>query len=270
MYIFGENFVKKQVLSLLALSTISASIMAATVIAPTNRIALFQITTPYAYITDSNYTVGTTSAMGTISTLQSNATVISALRGLDYGLYPGRYNETTSFNGSLHQAITENYNSGHLKQCVHFARAMTSTPYQTGNWYPGSAISSHLTQAGTGLYILSWYGQTYPLQPGTMLAYFGGQSRYDYNSKPHVTIFLSWKYSGSYIVGMNVVDQNLVDSISINGVVKYAAGITGETNGMIQKHALPIACTAGTLCTSDARYKDPRFWSRNYHVVDAH
>jgi hypothetical protein len=253
-----------------AMLTLSSSFaFAGVVVAPTNRIALFTPIVPYYYIQDSNYTVGSTTAMGSISSLKSNPTVVNALNVLDYTPYPGSFKDTTMFNGSAHQGITENYNGGYLKQCVAFARAMTGTSYQTTRWYTGDAISNHLVRVPGG-YVLSSMGQNSPLKPGTMIGHFGGKSVYSQNSTtPHVALFLSWIISSGYVTGMNVVNQNLVDTISINGTIVTAVGQTGVTNGMIQKHQLPIACNAGSLCTSDKRYNNPRFWALNYHVIDA-
>jgi len=253
----------------ISLVLVSATTIAATAIAPANRLEAW--IGPNA-VPDSNYTIGTTSAMGTVKTLKANLLSQQNLGSLDMSRYPGAYLDTTSFNGSLHQALSDYSNGGYPKQCVAFARSMTSATAATTTWYRGAPITNYLVPSGTG-YILGNFSNFAPLQPGTMIAYFRNQSQYPGGTNPgHVAIFLSWEYVNGKVVAMNVVDQNLIPNIKINNVVvsaiKPSGTIEGQADGLIQKHQLPLTCTAGSLCNTDAKYTNPRYWAMNYHVVD--
>lgn len=252
----------------ISLVLVSATTIAATAIAPANRLEAW--IGPNA-MPDSNYTIGTTSAMGTVKTLKANLLSQQNLGSLDMSRYPGAYLDTTSFNGSLHQALSDYSNGGYPKQCVAFARSMTGSALAS-NWYRGAPISNYLVPSGSG-YVLGNISNFSPLQPGTMIAYFRDLSKYP-SSKPygHVAIFLSWEIVNGKVTAMNVVDQNLIPTVSINGVnvnaIKPSGTIEGQADGMIQKHRLPITCTAGSICTTNTRYTNPRYWAMNYHVVD--
>lgn len=241
---------------------LSASIsIAATYVAPDYRVRIWQGSS--VSFPDSQYTLGTTTAMGTIRTLKSNGTVTNLLTNLNAVANAGKLDMTSKylsaevFNGESHQRLTEN--GGSPGQCVAFAKAMTGAP-STPQWYRGKALSEYVIWNGVG-YTLSNYFWNPPILPGTMLAHFQGQTKYP-QSAPygHVTIFLSWSYnSQGYIDGINVVDQNLVSSI---------AGNSGSSAGLIQKHKLPWVCTAGSSCGNNTYHTT--FFSSNYHVVDVH
>lgn len=242
---------------------ISSSLFAATYIAPGYRIRIWEGSA--VSFTDSQYTIGTTTAMGTVKTLKSNSTVINLMQnfnavanagGLDLS---GKSIPGVSWNGSLHQRLSENnFASG---QCVAFAKSMTGAP-GSNSWYRGSSLASYVTWNGAGYTLNSWMPT---LQSGTMIAHFGSipsTSPYSANgTDPHVAIFLSWSYgSNGLIDGINVVDQNLIWTISINGTDVYNAG------GLIQKHKLPMSCTAGSSCGTGKYLKT--FFASNYYIVD--
>jgi len=169
----------------LSLVAVSATTLAATAVAPANRIRIWEGSS--ASFPDSKYSIGTTTAMGTIKTLKSDVDVRTLLTtlnvgtntgGLDMSRYPGANLSSISFNGSLHQRLSDNQtnNSG---QCVAFARSMTGATVST-TWYPGNSLPSYLNINGT-------VRTDKVLTPGTMIAHFGNKTRYDYNSTtPHV------------------------------------------------------------------------------------
>ena len=247
----------------LSLVAVSATTLAATAVAPANRIRIWEGSS--ASFPDSKYSIGTTTAMGTIKTLKSDVDVRTLLTtlnvgtntgGLDMSRYPGANLSSISFNGSLHQRLSDNQtnNSG---QCVAFARSMTGATVST-TWYPGNSLPSYLNINGT-------VRTDKVLTPGTMIAHFGNKTRYDYNSTtPHVAIFLSWSINAQGIVdGVNVVDENLAWTI---------AGNSGSAAGLIQKHKLAWICNVGTNCglatsTTPSKYHIT-FFASNYHVVD--
>ncbi len=242
----------------------SFSAFSADVIAPSTRMEMWSGSNS---MSDSAYTIGSTSAMGPVKTLKQTVLAKINLDSLDFTRYPGAYLDATKLNGVFHYAVSDNSNGGYPKQCVAFARSMTGA--KTSNyWKRGTSLMDYLVISGGG-YVLK-NGVT--LKPGTMIAYFRGLSNYPTSGNPgHVAIFLNWEYSGNKVVAANVVDQNLIPSVSINGyvftAVKPTGTIEGQADGMIQKHFLPIVCTAGTLCTT-SRYTNPRYYASNYHTVD--
>lgn len=242
----------------------SNAILANPITAPTNRLEMWDTANA---MPDSNYTIGTTSAMGTVKTLKANLLSQINLGALDMSRDPGAYLDSTVFNGSSHQALSDNSNGGYPKQCVAFARSMTGAKKST-YWKRGNAITDYLVVSGS-----DYLPNTTSLPRGTMIAYFHGLTMYPTSGDPgHVAIFLSWYYENGKVVGMNVVDQNLIPSVLINGLQvdaqRPAGTIQGQADGMIQKHILYINCKAGTACTNNARYTNPRYWSKNYNVVD--
>ncbi len=254
----------------LLLCTISSVTFGATIVAPANRLEPFMGSN---MIPDSNYTIGTTSAMGITKTLKANLLSQLNLAVLDMNRYPGAYLDTTSFNGSQHQALSDYSNGGYPKQCVAFARSMTGAALST-NWYRGASIADYLVPSNTGGYVLGNLSNSTPLQPGTMIAYFRGLSKYPTSGSPgHVAIFLSWDYLNGKVVGINVVDQNLIPSVKINGIITTAirpsGTIEGQADGMIQKHPLPFICPgSSSACTGNVSYNNPRYYALKYHVVD--
>jgi hypothetical protein len=245
-----------------SLIAFSLTTLAATAVAPANRIRIWEGSA--MSFPDSQYSIGTTTVMGTIKTLKSNPTVINLLTnlnvasntgGLDMSRYPGAKLETvTTFNNGPHQRLSDvGIPSG---QCVAFARSMTGAT-RSDTWYPGNTLSSYLNFNGT-------VRPDIVLAPGTMIAHFGGKTRYDYNgSTPHVAIFLSWSKNAQGIVdGINVVDENIAWTI---------AGNSGSAAGLIQKHKLAWKCTAsncGTASGGGSSTYHITFFASNYHVVD--
>ncbi len=248
----------------LSLAVLSATTSAVTPVATQTRINLW---TGSSAIADSSYTIGTTSAMGTVKTLKNSTAVLSSLGVLNTN---NKYFSSKLFNGSQHQSISESGTTdaaGTSRQCVAFAKSMTGAG-GTSTWSRGFSTTSYVDIVTRKLIaapqLILQGGQ--PLQPGSMIAYFNGQSVYPGSTGTgHVAIFLNWTYDTfivGKITGMDVVDENLIWTIAINGTNVTGAG------GLIQKHWLPWSCTAsGTLCNTDTRYNNPRYYSSNYHVV---
>ena len=241
-----------KVVSAIVVLMLSFTSFAYTAVAPQNRVRIWEGPTS---LSDTNYSVGTNTHLGTVKTLKSNAAVTSTINYLTYLTNTGgmdmsrKYLSAENFGGTLYQRLSET-GFPYTGQCVAFAKAMTSVGATT-TWYRGRSIMSYLTPNALG-YSLNTLLPS--MAPGTMIAHFGSigtNSAYSTNTvDPHVAIFLSWSYNNyGYIDGMNVVDQNLVWSVS---------GISGTTSGLIQKHKIPISSTS-TLKT---------YSSKNYHVVD--
>ncbi len=249
--------------------SITGNTYAETAIAPEHRIRIWK---GPASLPDSEFTIGFTTAMGEVKTLKSTPLVIDILTnrkyindtgGLDLIREPGAKLHSKSWAGGEHQSISDKgtYDSnGTSRQCVAFARSMTGTkksPY----WYPGTPLTQYLQWNGIG-YIKNPWSIT-ELAPGTMIAHFRGKSKYPTSVPPwgHVAIFLDWSYDkNGYIDGVYVVDQNLTESISVNGI------IVDNADGMIQKHRLPWVCTAGKACGTGKYFTT--FFASGYHVVD--
>jgi hypothetical protein len=251
------------------LSLASVATLAEVAISPQHRI---QIWTGQYAIPDSEYTFGSTTAMGTVKTLKSTPMVLDFLttrrivRGetgeLDLTREPGAKLHSKPWNNIEHQSVSDKgtYDSnGTSRQCVAFARSMTGTKKST-YWRPGTALLSYVEWNGLGYVPTSTANL---LKPGTMIAHFRGKDRYPTSVPPwgHVSIFLSWSYDTmGYIDGINVVDQNLTESINVNGT------IVDNASGLIQVHKLPWACNAGKSCGSGKYFIT--FFSSGYHVVD--
>jgi hypothetical protein len=236
----------------LSLVAFSATTLAATAIAPANRLEAW--VGPNS-MPDSNYTIGTTTAMGTIKTLKANLLTQINLGSLDMTRYPGAYLSTvTTFNGGNHQRLSDN--GGTPGQCVAFARSMTGASVST-NWYQGNKVSDYLDVNGRPR-------TDKTIAQGTMIAHFGGKPIYSQNgATPHVAIFLSWSTNAQGILdGVNVVDENLVQVVGNN---------TGNAAGLIQKHKLAWTCTAtncGTASGGGSSTYHITFFASNYHIVD--
>ncbi len=241
---------------LLILFLLSSVVQAGTAIAPSHRMDIWQ--GPNA-MPDSYYTTGYTSAMGTLKILKSSwLTTLNLSSALDLARSPGAYLSAKSFNGQSHQSVTDNY--GAYGQCVAFARSMTGANKST-TWKRGLSLQNFVYWDGRGYRLRYVYGAN-ALQTGTMIAHFQGRDMYPLGQPyGHVAIFASWSYNAAgYIDGINVIDQNLVDIVNIGGINKSGA------SGIIMKHKLPWACTAGGAC-GNSMYLST-FFSSNYHVVD--
>lgn len=247
----------------ISLAIVSAATLAVTPVATQARINLW---VGSSAIADSNYTIGTTSAMGTVKTLKNSTAVLSSLGALNTS---NMYFSSKLFNGSQHQSISESGTTdaaGTSRQCVAFAKSMTGAG-GTSTWSRGFSTTSYVDVISRQLIpapqLVLQGGQ--PLQSGSMIAYFDNQSKYPGSTGTgHVAIFLNWTYNPfipGQITGMDVVDENLIWTVSVNGT-----NVSGGS-GLIQKHWLPWTCTAGSACTNDARYNNPRYYSSNYHVV---
>jgi hypothetical protein len=241
-----------QMISAIIALFLSFCTFAYTAVAPENRIRIWD--GPYS-LNDTNYSIGTNSHLGTVKTLKTSASVTSMIYYINYvsntgGMdMSGKYLSGANFSGTLYQRLSE---SGfqYTGQCVAFAKAMTGVG-GSYTWYRGRGIMSYLTPNALGY---SPNNLLPSMAPGTMIAHFGSistNSAYSTNAvDPHVAIFLSWSYNNyGYIDGMNVVDQNLVWSVS---------GISGTTSGLIQKHKIPLSSSSTNKTYS----------SKNYHVVD--
>ena len=121
----------------LSLVAVSATTMAATAVAPANRIRIWEGSS--ASLPDSKYTTGTTTAMGTIKTLKYDVDTVNLLTTLNVGANAGaldmtsKYKTAVPFNGSNHYQITES--NGAAGQCVAFAKAMTGVSGLTSSWF---------------------------------------------------------------------------------------------------------------------------------------
>jgi hypothetical protein len=261
------NF-RKTILAV-SVAVLSLNALAGTAIAPANRIRIWEGSA--VSFPDSQYTIGTTSAMGTIKTLKSNPTVINLLQnlnvatntgGLDMIRPPGANLSSVSFNGTPHQRLSDNI-STNTGECVAFARSMTGTK-KTPSWYRGMALTDYVSWNGAGYVLNNWN----TLQPGTMIAYFNTLSYYPKDpatkeAAGHVAIFLSWVLdSNGFVTGISVVDENLVQKVSINGVD------VGGGAGLIQKHQIPWKCPTGKTCTNTNWQYNLRYVATSYHVVD--
>ena len=211
--------------------------------------------------------------MGVIQILKSNNNVSQKLQStLDMKRDPGAFLSPVNIGGTQYQRLSDagtvDYDpfikertSG---QCVAFARSMTGAP-KVAKWNKGFSISSYIEPISQRLLKspeLILQGGI-PLQAGTMLANFQGKPTYP-TSKPygHVTIFLEWTFNPlipGKVTGMNVVDENMVESIKES---------TGNFGGTIQKHWLPITCTAGSKCGTSVYLST--FFADMYNVVDIH
>jgi hypothetical protein len=255
------------------------SILSATVFAVADQSAAETAVTPEhrlkiwngpLSLDNSHYTIGETTAFGPIWTLKSTQYVIDILSyhnierdfgGLDLIRDPGAKLHSKSWAGSEHQSVSDKYtydSNGTSRQCVAFARSMTGTK-KSIYWYPGNSLQDYVWSDGIGLKpsIISL-----PV-PGTMIAHFRGKDRYPTSKPPwgHVAIFLSWSLNtNGHIDGVNVIDQNVTESVKINGTI-----IEGS-NGLIQKHKLPWLCNAGKACGSGKYFIT--FYASGYHVVD--
>lgn len=256
----------RKIILVASLAVLSMNTLAVTAIAPANRIRIWEGSS--VSFPDSQYTIGTTSAMGTIKTLKSNATVTNLLwnlnvaansGGLDMIRPPGANLSAVSFNGSFHQRLSDNL-SANTGECVAFARSMTGTKTSIF-WYQGNTLSSYLDFTGR-------LDPSKQLAPGTMIAYFLNQSQYPQSpatkeAAGHVAIFLSWVLDSSgFVTGISVVDENMVHTVTINGV-----DISGAA-GLIQKHQIPWKCPTGQTCTNTNWKYNVRYVASNYHVVD--
>ncbi len=233
----------------LAISLVVASttILAATAVAPANRIRIWD--GPYA-ISDSNYMIGTNADLGTVKSLKYSLNTSAILNNINYvqntgGLDMSNKNLTSfPWNGGTYERLSEaSIPSG---ECVAFAKSMTGVG-GTSTWYKGGSIMSYLVSNING-YSVSPY---LTLQPGTMIAHFQGLAKYP-QSTPygHVAIFLSWSTNAQGMIdGINVINENLV--WTINGVF--------GSKGIIQKHKIPLSGSSTTTYNSSG-----------YHVVDVH
>lgn len=228
------------------LAVVSVVTMAATAVAPNNRIRIWD--GPYS-IPDSEYTIGTNVDLGTVKSLKYSDATGAILYNINYvqntgGLSMSGKNLTSfPWNGGTYERLSEiGIPSG---ECVAFAKAMTGVG-ATSTWHKGISLMSYLVWSGNGYSVSPYIA---PLQPGTMIAHFQGLAKYP-QSTPygHVAIFLSWsKNTQGMIDGINVINENLV--WSINGV--------GGAKGIIQKHKIPLSGSA------TATYN-----SSGYNVVD--
>ena len=233
----------------LFLVAVSATTLAATAIAPANRIRIWD--GPYA-IPDSEYMIGTNPSLGTVKSLKYSLATEAILKTINYtkntgGLdMSGKILTSFSWNSGLYERLSETAITPLSGECVAFAKSMTSVGSST-TWYKGNSLMSYLMWNGAG-YVIN-PSVLSALQPGTMIAHFQGLPKYP-TSQPygHVAIFLSWSYSSQgYIDGINVVDENMVWTIN---------GASGA-KGIIQKHKIPLS--GSTTATYN---------SSSYNVVD--
>ncbi len=231
----------------ISLVVVSATTLAATAVAPANRIRIWD--GPYA-IPDSEYMIGTNADLGTVKSLKYSDATGAILYNINYiqntgGLSMSGKNLTSfPWNGGNYERLSEiGIPSG---ECVAFAKAMTGVG-GTPTWYKGNSLMSYLVWNGNGYGINPLSPSS--LQPGTMIAHFQGLARYPQGLPyGHVAIFLSWTTNVQGMIdGINVVDENFVWKIN---------GVSGA-KGIIQKHKIPLS--GSTTATYN---------SSGYHVVD--
>ena len=232
------------------LVAISATTLAATAVAPANRIRIWDGL--YA-IPDSEYMIGTNTDLGTVKSLKYSAATGAILYNINYVQNTGGLDMSSktltsfSWNGGSYERLSETAIVPLSGECVAFAKSMTGVG-ATSTWYKGNSLMSYLVRSGNG-YAVSPY--VAPLQPGTMIAHFQGLAKYpQLPPYGHVAIFLSWsKNAQNMIDGINVINENLVWKIN---------GVTGA-QGIIQKHKIPLSGSATTTYNSSG-----------YNVVDVH
>ncbi len=231
----------------LFLVAVSATTLAATAVAPANRIRIWD--GPYA-IPDSEYMISTNPSLGIVKSLKYSAATGVILYNINYVQNTGGLNMSnknlTSFpwNGGTYERLSENgIPSG---ECVAFAKSMTGVG-GTPTWYKGNSLMSYLVWSGNG-YSVSAYVAA--LQLGTMIAHFQGLAKYpQIPPYGHVAIFLSWsKNAQGMIDGINVINENFVWNIN---------GISASAKGIIQKYKIPLS--GSTTVTYN---------SGGYNVVD--
>lgn len=228
---------------------VSSCVMAATQVAPSNRVNLFlDSSSPFS---TSDWTIGSTSSLGTVKILKSNPNVeFNILMQMPSNLgvtgSGKRFRlDSINFNGVGHARISDTWNSA-TGQCVDFAKTMIGSTDPTTKWHPGTKLKNIAkTQLST------------ELKPGTMIAYFGSSatstSTYSQIGQ-HVAIVLNVVTDGSgNPIGINVVHQNYLVSpfsITVNGIAKGAAPQT------IAKHYMKWSDTSGLRSAGE------------YHIVD--
>lgn len=221
---------------------ISFNAQAATQIAPTNRVNLFlDSTTPF---TSSDWINATSTTIGSVKVVKSTGNTTYQLL-LNFPTNMGISGSNKRFLldsvnslGSVNARISDTYN-GYMGQCVDFAKSMIGSTDATSKWHAGTKLSDiPVNQRAT------------VLRPGTMIAYFAGDSVYPSNGSGHVAIVLSVASDGS---GVHVIDQNFVNGFALKvGTIQYAA----SSNTLIAKHLMPWTDTA------------PRRAVGEYHIVD--
>lgn len=227
--------------SSLFLAFLSISSYAATQIAPSNRVNLFlDSTSPFA---TSDWTNATSTTIGAVKVLKSTGNTEFYLKLSMSSLNLSTATSTfvldaVSGLGTTNSRISErSLFSSYPGQCVAFAKSMIGNTSPTSKWHTGTKISSiPLAQRAS------------QLLPGTMIAYFDGQSVYPSTTSSHVAIVLSVSTDG-----ITVVDQNFINGFALTvGTAKYSASSTT----LIGKHFMPWTDTSARRAAGE------------YHIVD--
>lgn len=225
--------------------------------APDNILSTFE-----GFDVVSAYTSTTTSLLGTVYVLKSDVKAnnvswdpTTVQEKLQLTLFmSGKTLGKRSLGGVNHQRLDETA-AGARNQCVAFVKAMTGIG-ATSTWIRGTAVSVIFPNAKAPS---DWQAQAM-LQPGTMIAYFDGQTTYQNLPTSHVAIV---KYvvsdTNGNIQGAMVYDQNGMDSVVLNAA-SVAVGDAKTTNpkgGTVTKHFIPWS----SISTRKS------FSLKNYHVV---
>lgn len=194
-------------------------------VAPSNRVNLFlDSTSPFV---TADWTLGSTPSLGAVKILKStgNSTYFLLLNlPTNVGIAGSgkRFLLDSITNvGSVNARISDTLNSV-TGQCVDFAKSMIGSVSATTTWH-----------AGTKLGNISNAQLATQLVPGTMIAYFNGNTIYP-SSGGHVAIVLSVATDAAgNPTGVNVVDENY-----LNGFTVTANGTSGPSPQTISKHLL--------------------------------
>lgn len=194
-------------------------------VAPQSRVNLFlDSTSPFT----NDWALASTPSVGTAKILKSTGNSVFNLL-INFPTNVGVANSGKRFlldSLNLLQInttrISDTYNTL-TGQCADFAKSMIGSTINTGSWVADTKLGNMTSSQRANL----------PL--GTMIACMtsGTIKGSTYASKGlHVGIFLGWAYSGSTLIGINMVDQNfLLFNITVGNS-------TGQCPKSVAKHFL--------------------------------
>jgi hypothetical protein len=224
--------------------------MAATQVAPSNRVNLFlDSTTPFGA---SDWTVATSTTIGNVKLVKStgNTEFYLKLNMPNLGITGSGKRfllDFVTYAGGSYSRMSDTYNTAN-GQCVDFAKLMIGSTDATSKWHTGTKIST-----------IPVANRTTVLLPGTMIAYFNGGTTYPSNGTGHVAIVLSVAADGS---GVNVVDQNFVNGFALKiGTTTYPATATTLTG----KHLMPWTDTSARRAVGEYHIVD-LYWNQNKNI----
>jgi hypothetical protein len=232
-----------KLVSSLILVCMAGGSIAATQIAPSNRVNMFlDNTSPF---TANDWTNATSTTIGSVKVLKSTGNTEFYLKlnmfSLDLPTATSTFvlDAVNALGGSNSRVSERALFSSYPGQCVAFAKSMIGNTSTTSKWHTGTKISS-----------IPIAQRTSQLVPGTMIAYFNGKSIYPSDGTGHVAIVLNVAADGS---GLWVIDQNFVNGFSLKvGTTNYAA----TSNSLIGKHLMPWTDSSARRAAGE------------YHIVD--